>query len=183
MTLSPYPPEFISYLAEYFGSRDYFECHELMEELWKKEKGSPSEGSWLVLVRIAVAQYHARRGNGRGAYKLLAKAAEEADPGELGRIGLDGARLAAMLRERVEAWGSPDGVFYAELELPIADPLLLRLARELCAARGWAWGAPAEAIPSEVVHRHATRDRSEVIAARAEAADARAKARARSRPG
>lgn len=31
-----YPEAYIEYLAEFHGSRDYFECHELLEEHWKK---------------------------------------------------------------------------------------------------------------------------------------------------
>lgn len=177
VTLFPYPEEFIAYLAEYFGSRDYFECHEWMEALWKKEKGEPRESCWLVLVRIAVAQYHARRGNGAGAYKLLAKASGEIEPIAMDGIGLDGRRLAAMLKERLAAWGGPEGVAYSDLELPIADPELLRLARGECAARGWTWGAPGDEVASELIHRHALRDRREVIAARAAAADERAERR------
>lgn len=177
MTLFPYPEEFIAYLAEYFGSRDYFECHEWMEALWKKEKGGPREGCWLVLVRIAVAQYHARRGNGAGAYKLLAKAAREIDPSAMDGIGLDGRRLAGMLQERLAAWNGPAGVAYSDLELPIADPELLRLARERAEARGWPWQAPGDQVAPELIHRHALRDRRKVVAARAAAAQERAKSR------
>jgi predicted metal-dependent hydrolase len=179
LSIGPYPEEFIAYLAEFFGSRDYFECHELMEALWKKEKGTGREGCWLVLVRIAVAQYHARRGNGEGAYKLLAKAAAEVDPPRMNGIGLAGERLAAMLRDKVAGWGSPADVRYEDFELPIADPSLLQAARELCAERGWKWGTPIGEVSAEIVHRHLRRDRSDVVAARKAAAESRAADRER----
>ncbi|CAM3863721.1 DUF309 domain-containing protein [Cohnella lubricantis] len=181
MTLFPYPEEFIAYLAEYFGSRDYFECHEWMEALWKKEKGKPQENCWLVLVRVAVAQYHARRGNSAGAYKLLAKAAREVDPAAMDGIGLDGRRLAGVLRDRLAAWGGPNGVAYSDLELPITDPELLRLARQAASARGWAWGAPGDQVARELIDRHALRDRAEVIDARAAAAREKAQEREKRR--
>lgn len=177
-TLYPYPETFIAYLAEYFGSRDYFECHELMEELWKSEKGEPQEGCWLVLVRIAVAQYHARRGNAAGALKLFAKAARELDPSAMERIGLDGGRLASMMRERLSEWRGPGGVRYADFELPLADARLLQSAQALARERGWSWGTPGDRVAAEVIHRHLTRDRSEVVAARAAAAQERAEERA-----
>ncbi|MBB6730382.1 DUF309 domain-containing protein [Cohnella zeiphila] len=173
MTLSPYPESLIDYLAEYFGSRDFFECHEIMEEHWKRDGESPLARCWLALIRIAVMQYHARRGNQAGAYKLLVKTAEEFEPEWMGMMGLDGTRLADMLRERREKWTAPDRAVYEEFELPIADPELLRLARQACEERGWSWRTPLHAVPDEVVHRHHLRDRREVIASREKAAEAK----------
>jgi len=177
MASGPYPPEWIAYLAEYFGSRDYFECHEQMEALWKKEKGTDRERCWLVLVRIAVAQYHARRGNGAGAYKMMAKAAEEIEPARMDAAGLDGERLADMLRGLVARWQGPAGVRYEDFALPVADPALLQAARERCAEQGWTWGTPAGEAGADIVHRHLRRDRSAVIAARQAAAAEKARRR------
>lgn len=172
-----YPEAYIDYLAEYFGSRDFFECHEIMEEYWKKTSGSELSGCWLMLIRIAVVQYHARRGNGAGAYKLLIKAVEEIQPRLMDRLGLDGERLARMLKERAQAWGGPEGVRYEDFELPIADPELLRLAQARCAEKGWIWASPGQQAPGEIVHRHLTRDRTDVVAARKAAAAFRAASR------
>jgi len=177
LTLSPYPEPLIDYLAEYFGSRDFFECHEIMEEYWKRKRQSPEARCWLLLVRLAVMQYHARRGNRIGAYKLFVKAVEEFEPALLQAVGIDGARLGAMLRERKAKWTEPEKAAYEEFELPLADPELLRRARRACEERGWNWQTPLREVPEEIVHRHHLRDRRDVIAARLEAGLAKESAR------
>ncbi|WP_168735866.1 DUF309 domain-containing protein [Cohnella fermenti] len=174
-----YPEPLIDYLAEYYGSRDFFECHEIMEHYWKEEKGSPLEGSWLVLIRIAVLQYHARRGNRAGAAKLLRKAVREIDPARMDEIGFDGARLKAELEALERRWNREDDIAYAELELPIRSPSLLRLAQERCAAQGWTWGTPLERLNDGIVNRHLLRDRTEVIEERENAARSKAELRDR----
>ncbi|MCC3373223.1 DUF309 domain-containing protein [Cohnella sp. REN36] len=172
----PYPAEFVAFLAEYHGTRDYFECHEIMEEFWKREreKGGRHVGCWLVLTRLSVVQYHARRGNGRGAFKLLSKANAEIDGVLMSEIGLDGERLTAMMRERLAAWGQPEGVRYDDFNLPIREPALREAARRRSAELGAAWQADGMAAGEDVVHRHATRDRTEVEEARAASAQRKA---------
>src|SRR4051812_35171870 len=110
ITLFPIPEPFVRYLAEYHATRDYFECHEIMEEYWKEKKEAEYAGCWLVLIRIAVMQYHARRGNGAGARKLLAKAVSEIEPERMDELGLDGRRLGRMLANRRLAWVSDNDV-------------------------------------------------------------------------
>jgi hypothetical protein len=166
----PYPPSYIRYLAEYHGSRDYFECHEIMEEHWKEQAGSRHESCWLALIRIAVASYHARRGNWTGALKLLAKTAETIESARMDELGLDGASLKALLSQTVRDWADERGRRFRDLELPIADPSLLRECRRVCAEEGWTWQPPPGEVPPEVVNRHLTRDRSGVVDARLQAA-------------
>ncbi|MBN2983943.1 MULTISPECIES: DUF309 domain-containing protein [Cohnella] len=173
MANSRYPEEYIEYLAEYFGSRDFFECHEIMEEYWKKTPDSEWSVCWLVLIRLAVVQYHARRGNGAGAAKLLAKASGEVRPDLMDRLGLDGAELERMIKDKLTAWSGGDAT-YEEFELPIADPELLRLVRTRCEEKGWGWATPRQRVPDDIVHRHLRRDRSEVVSARAAAAELKA---------
>ncbi|WP_276351470.1 DUF309 domain-containing protein [Cohnella caldifontis] len=173
----PYPQSYLRYLAEYHGSRDYFECHEIMEEYWKEQTGSRYEGSWLVLIRVAVASYHARRGNWAGARKMIAKAADEIEPARMNELGLDGGRLAEMLRRAAREWAEGDSRTFRDLELPIADPALLRECRRICSENGWSWQPPVQDVPSEIVNRHLTRDRSGVVEARRQAAYRKKKGR------
>ncbi|WP_260405419.1 DUF309 domain-containing protein, partial [Paenibacillus sp. 598K] len=63
-----YPDDYIQYLIEFHVTRDYFECHELLEEYWKEQPGDdPFYDTWVGLIQIAVSQYHHRRSNHRGA--------------------------------------------------------------------------------------------------------------------
>ena len=145
-------------MATYYGKRDYFECHDIMEEQWKLDAHSRYTGSWLVFVRIAVACYHARRGNWAGARKMMAKAAKEADAKILTELGLDGEKLVAVLRRTSDAWNDAKCPVYEDLPLPIADPLLLEESKRICRANGWTWDTPLQDVPYDIVHRHLTRD-------------------------
>jgi uncharacterized protein len=176
-----YPPAYIDFLAEYYGSRDYFECHELMEEHWKEHPDSHYSTCWLVFIRIAVCLYHARRGNWKGAAKLMAKGAEEAaDHAALFcDLGIDGYALAERLSEAARQWTSADALAYADIELPIVDEYLLDAARRRCEELGYAFGKHGLAAGEDIIHRHLTRDRSDVVAARAESAKQKALDRSR----
>jgi predicted metal-dependent hydrolase len=166
----PYPHQYTEFLAEYHGSRDFFECHEIMEQYWKQQTDSRHEGCWLVFVRIAVACYHARRGNWPGARKLMAKAAEEVDALKMSELGLDGNELARMLRQTSEQWLTADDPVYHDHDLPITDPRLIREACRLCLDRGWQWGMLSAQADPFIVHKHLLRDRTEVVADRQRAA-------------
>lgn len=177
---SRYPEEYIRYLAEYYGSRDYFECHEIMEEYWKEQSASPLSACWLVLIRIPVALYHARRGNRAGALKLLAKAAQETDAAPFQEIGIDGAKLKALLEERLRRWSADAPLVYEDLALPFADDAPLAAARQKSLSLGYGWGTGGLDVDPSIVDRHKLRDRSDVVEARQAAAARKALSRSRS---
>lgn len=52
-----YPKAYIEYLVHFHSDRDYFECHEILEEHWKQDGRNKG---WLVLIQTAVAFYHYR---------------------------------------------------------------------------------------------------------------------------
>jgi predicted metal-dependent hydrolase len=173
MTTNAYPFEYIRYLAEYNGSRDYFECHEIMEEYWKEHPESEYTTCWLVLIRISVCLYHGRRGNWTGAIKLMRKAAGEANAEQFDELGLDGKKLVEEIQRAAVAWANPE-VVYEDLLLPIRDESLREAAQRLCRELGYEWGSSGLEAGEEVIHRHLTRDRSEVTQARAESAKRKA---------
>lgn len=66
------PSEYESlYLAgiQKFNECDYYESHEVWEELWTEYRG-PSRKFYQGLIQAAVALYHFGNGNIRGARKL-----------------------------------------------------------------------------------------------------------------
>ena len=67
-----YDEALIDYLIEFHSKRDYFECHEILEERWMQDK--VRKVYWTALIQIAVGMYHYRRGNLEGAEKLFTKA-------------------------------------------------------------------------------------------------------------
>ncbi|PHY01283.1 MAG: hypothetical protein CK530_09620 [Planctomycetaceae bacterium] len=54
---------------EKFNECDYYESHEIWEELWTEYRG-PSRKFYQGLIQAAVALYHFGNGNIRGARKL-----------------------------------------------------------------------------------------------------------------
>ena len=54
---------------EYFNECEFFEAHEIWEELWQDYQG-PSRKFYQGLIQVAVALHHFGNGNSRGAIKL-----------------------------------------------------------------------------------------------------------------
>ncbi|SIQ43015.1 MULTISPECIES: DUF309 domain-containing protein [unclassified Paenibacillus] len=160
-----YPDAYIRYLAEFHGTRDYFECHEILEEYWKEHPGDEQAQLWHGLIQIAVGQYHLRRGNREGARKMLRSAWQRLSPPLLEQAGLDGGLLRRQLDEAASLLERGEGIPYSCWTLPIRDRELAAACRERCAAEGLDWCGDIVA-GDELVHRHLTRDRSEVVQAR-----------------
>ena len=69
-------PLFVDYCAYFNGNEDYFECHEVLEEYWKKIAPKDKKHVLVGYIQIATGLYHWRRGNLIGATRTLTKARE-----------------------------------------------------------------------------------------------------------
>lgn len=58
---------------ELFNEREFFECHEVLEELWNAQE-EPEKQLTQGILQIAVAYYHYLRGNYSGTCKLFHRA-------------------------------------------------------------------------------------------------------------
>ncbi|MEI7780964.1 MAG: DUF309 domain-containing protein, partial [Planctomycetota bacterium] len=67
-TPTAYDPLYLDGI-EKFNECDYYESHEVWEELWTEYRG-PSRKFYQGLIQAAVALYHFGNGNIRGARKL-----------------------------------------------------------------------------------------------------------------
>ena len=105
---------------ETFNECDYFESHELWEELWTEYRG-PSRKFYQGLIQAAVALYHFGNGNIRGARKLHISARAYLEPYKPKHLGLDLMNfIAAFDACLAEVANSTEE--YPEIEL---DPELL----------------------------------------------------------
>ncbi len=68
MALMHYPELYIQFLYHFNMDRDYYECHEVMEELWLEEGRNLF---YQGLLQIAVGLYHFRNDNISGSIKLF----------------------------------------------------------------------------------------------------------------
>lgn len=109
------PPAELQKAIEEFNAGEWFECHETLEELWVGEKGELRD-FYQGLLQIAVALYHWRNGNLKGAMGLLQKGAHCLSRVTAHCQGVDVARLiadagkveealAALGEERMEELG------------------------------------------------------------------------------
>lgn len=63
-----YDPRYLKGV-DYFNECEFFEAHEIWEELWADDQG-PSRKFYQGLIQVAVCLHHFGNGNIRGARKL-----------------------------------------------------------------------------------------------------------------
>ncbi|MDT8976193.1 DUF309 domain-containing protein [Paenibacillus sp. chi10] len=183
-----YPKAYIEYLAHFHGPRDWFECHEIMEEYWKEEPSAERKRQWLALVQIAVGLYHERRGNVAGTLKMLSSALGHAEAIDWGALGINGETLKHELKARVALLTDENKMTnaastYSEWNFPIEDQYLLELCIQSCADKGWTWCMNGSQSIAAVRDKHLLRDRTDVIEARQQAFKARTTNRKSTRSG
>ena len=92
---APYNPLYLQGI-EHFNACDFFESHEVWEELWSEEFG-PSRRFYQGLIQAAVALHHFGNGNIRGARKLNVGCRTYLDEYRPKFQGLDLERFLAQL--------------------------------------------------------------------------------------
>lgn len=73
------PPEALLRGIEQFNQREFFACHETLEELWNEEPG-PVRVLYKGILQVGVGCYHLLRGNYRGAEMKLRTGVEYLQP-------------------------------------------------------------------------------------------------------
>ncbi|MDO7905993.1 DUF309 domain-containing protein [Paenibacillus sp. JX-17] len=120
---------YLAYLVYFNRDRDYFECHEVLEELWIEKEHAPI---YKGLLQIAVGLYHFRNGNVRGAKMMLESAVELLKPYPEQAMGI---HLGKLVRE-TEAYRDqlrtyPENpIAYYDLDIEIVDEKLLAAVEE-----------------------------------------------------
>ncbi|MFY0544455.1 DUF309 domain-containing protein [Brevibacillus sp. H7] len=162
-----YPQAYLDYLVHFHGDRDYFECHEILEEHWKSMPAGRRSPVWVGLIQIAVALYHQRRNNRAGALKMMQSAVNllNREQAALEQLGLDAPKLIRLLNGRLEEL--QQNAPYSSFNLPIKDETLLSHCREQCQLRGFSFGQESNLADEFLLNKHKLRDRTEVIEERA----------------
>lgn len=158
-----YPRAYIQFLVHFHGDRDYFECHELLEDYWKKKDFRNKESIWVGLILLAVSTYHHRRSNFSGAKRTLEKAVRicEHQADSLSELGIDKLQLGQLLTERLSVIQMEEA--YKSFEIPVSDPELINLCQKICQQNGFLWGKESDITDNSLVHRHKLRDRTSII--------------------
>ncbi len=138
-----YPKAYIDYLVEFHATRDYFECHEILEEYWKEDPPKERKRYWVGFIQLAVALYHHRRQNTAGAKRLMANSIRilQAEHQAVEDLGLDHGHLLELMQtvyEQIET-----GSAYKSIMLPIKDEKLKEACRNECKNKSIHGGSPA----------------------------------------
>jgi predicted metal-dependent hydrolase len=114
---------YVEFIYYFNIERDYFECHEVMEELWLEEGRKPL---FQGLLQIAVGLYHHRNGNVGGAIKLFTQGIDKLQSFPKLTLGIDLAAIVEESRDYVEKLLKIEQTsfeFY-DLNIIIVDPEL-----------------------------------------------------------
>jgi uncharacterized protein len=161
--------EFINYLVHFHSDRDYFECHEILEEHWKEIDARNKESILVGWIQLAVSQYHHRRGNFPGALRTIQKALSILTTHKvlIRDFGIDAEKLLEAIQKKKNDIAHTRT--YQSMYLPIFDSNLLKNCQLQAEKAGLTWGLDSVLTNSKIVHRHSTRDRSDVIESRIQA--------------
>lgn len=159
-----YPQALIDYLVYFHADRDYFECHEVLEEYWKSLPKAERSDMWVGLIQIAVGLYHHRRGNFVGAEKMFNGAIQRLHEEELEQYGFVGHELTKRLRIRKQELHEQKP--YSDMDLPIHPERLLAACENRCSERQVRWLSQSDLQNEFLLHKHKLRDRSDVLAER-----------------
>ena len=84
--------------VEHFNQCDFYEAHDVWEELWADHRG-PSREFYQGLIQVAVALHHFGNGNIRGARKLYVSSRKYLNPYRPHHLGCDVDHLFAEMAE------------------------------------------------------------------------------------
>lgn len=124
-----YEPLYVAYLVYFNRDQDYFECHEVLEELWLERDRDPR---YKGLLQVAVGLFHFRNNNVRGAYKMFTSAVSRLEGYPEDELGISLGKLVSEVRRYAKQLSSYEThpFPYRDLTIEIGDTEL-RQAVEL----------------------------------------------------
>jgi len=155
-----YPKPFLEYLIYFHAERDYFECHEVLEEYWKEQH--LQEKHWVALIQLAVGLYHHRRGNFVGALKMLKSSLKQIKKDEITfqKLHIQTEKLIPLMESRIKKVESKTE--YTDFNIPLA-PELEEQCKGICYANKQTWNATSPFDNQFLIHKHTLRNREDVI--------------------
>lgn len=157
-----FPSAYIQFLVHFHGDRDYFECHEVLEEHWKQSDSKNRNSVWVGLIQMAVSLYHHRRNNQIGAIKLMEKALKNfnSHQNELKLLGLNHLQLMDQLYTLLINMQA--GTAYQSINIPISNDILINICKSKCKQQGLQWCSISDLTNEEIINRHKMRDRTDI---------------------
>lgn len=116
--MANYPDAYIYFLYLFNHERDYYECHNVLEDLWLEEGREPF---YQGLLQVAVGLYHLENGNLGGAGKLLTSALEKLNLYPDEHMGIQVSSLRKSVSSLIKSLSALQSV---SLQIPIVDQQL-----------------------------------------------------------
>ena len=156
------PREYIQFLVHFHGDRDFFECHEILEEYWKQNDHPEYKNVWHGLIQVAVGSYHHRNGKLAGAAKMYEAAIHNLAPeiSKLHSLHIDSTHLLNELEHRTHLPA------YEDYNFSLTNADLMAVCEQICTDSGFVWKSVSPMDNPLIIEKHLHRDRSEVVAAR-----------------
>lgn len=99
-------PEEYKAFVSLFNARKYFEAHEALESLWRRDSGEDRR-FYQGLIQIAAAFVHFRKGTPEGGRKVLKSALENLEKFRPSHRGLDLEKLLAETQASLDQGSEP----------------------------------------------------------------------------
>jgi uncharacterized protein len=122
------PPSGLLHGIELFNAREYFECHETLENIWNVEPG-PIRTLYKGILQVGVGCYHLLRANYKGAIIKLQSGADYLEPYSPRCMGVEVGRLIADARALHARLVELGPEHFREVDLALLP--LVRLTSEL----------------------------------------------------
>jgi len=97
---------------EHFNAKEFFEAHEVWEDIWFQEVGE-KRIFFQGLIQIAAGYHHMQSGNKRGALSLLQSGFEKVEPYGESYMGIELLKFLTQVKHSIKVIESFD-----PLELP-----------------------------------------------------------------
>lgn len=118
-----YPVQYLQFI-EKFNEGEYYECHDLLEEIWMEDK---SDKFLQGLLQLAVGLYHRECGNIKGARWMFGNAKKYLVRYAPARWGLDLVEILRYIESCESALPDVDAISYAEAKSMATPTLRLRM--------------------------------------------------------
>lgn len=123
-----YDRQYIIFLYAFNVLKDYYACHDLLEDLWLEEGREPF---YQGLLQVAVSCYHARNGNRSGAVKLMQSAIPKLSLYPANWLGIKVNHVIADASIYLEKLITDHEKLPEEIEIEIEDPQLIKLVEQV----------------------------------------------------
>ena len=147
--------KFVHFITEFNETKDYFECHELLEDYWKEVSPRQKVHPLAALILLSTSMYHWRRGNFQGASKTM-KSSIKRMKETIQSPFFETLNTEQLLKDATQAYQSIQlHKPFTAFQIGIQNDSLLTLTKEVTLSK--------DRDQHFLMHKHMLRERSEIL--------------------